>query len=94
MTKNCGNCVDGIANLNNEPCRTCILTDPPGRDKPLWRGRDSGVTLDEVKRLMDVNVKAGKIKIFTESDHVPDVYMPFPPPRAVMVETNGQMRMF
>jgi hypothetical protein len=94
MTKNCGNCVDGIVNLNNEPCHTCLLTDPPGRARPLWRGRDSGVTLEEVKRLMAEGVKTGKIKIFTGGDHVPDVYMPPPPPRAIMVETNGQMRLF
>lgn len=43
---------------------------------------------------MDVNVKAGKVKIFTGGDHVPDVYVPPPPPRAIMVETNGQFRLF
>jgi len=92
--KNCGNCIDASVNLNNEPCRTCILTDPPGRARPLWRGRYGGATLEEVKKQMDEGVRAGKIKIFTGSDHVPDVWMP-PPPRSItMVEKSGQMRLF
>jgi hypothetical protein len=92
--KNCGNCIDASVNLNSEPCRTCILTDPPGRARPLWRGRDGGITLEEVKKQMAEAVRAGKIKIFTGGDHVPDVWMP-PPPRSInMVEKSGQMRLF
>jgi hypothetical protein len=43
---------------------------------------------------MAEDVKAGKIKIFTGGAHVPDVYTPPPPPRAVMVEPTGQLRIF
>lgn len=94
MAANCGNCIDGIINLNNEPCRTCLLTDPPGRARPLWRDRTGSVTLEEVKRLMDEKVRTGEIKIFTGEGHISDVYVLPPQKSAIMVETNGQMRMF
>ena len=94
MTNDCVKCINGITNINDEPCHTCLLTDPPGRARPLWRDSSGSVTLEEVIQQMAEDVKTGRIKIFTGRDHVPDVYTPPPPPRAVMVEPTGQLRMF
>jgi hypothetical protein len=94
MKNNCINCKDISVNINHEPCHTCLLTDPPGRARPLWRDKSGNVTLEEVTQQMAEDVKAGKIKIFTGGAHVPDVYTPPPPPRAVMVEPTGQLRIF
>lgn len=35
-TRHCITCMSALVNINEQPCRTCMHTEPIGRARPLW----------------------------------------------------------
>lgn len=57
--RSCGSCRHVCCNINDEPCRACIHTDPPGRSRPMWEYRANLPGMPEVWPETQVKTETG-----------------------------------